>query len=286
MAAALLPSSGVALAFKEIQCETDIKCVGTRKVARMADTDGFNAMYVLDRGDLLYGYGDDELSGGRGVDVLNGGTGDETLKGGRSGETYHFDISWGHDTIIDKAKAATPSTPFREINKLEFHFERDAPVSNLAINLESDSGPVPEMTDGVNTVNWDGDIIAMVDNNNPGSDTITGDGQANHIYNQDGSGSDTINGGGGNDELVYDNDGNVSDNVDGGTGDDYVSSTGFSDNETTHPDKVFGGEGNNYIVVQEGVGGDTVECGPGTDTVLFDDGDVISPNCERRNPRR
>ena len=140
------------------------------------------------------------------------------------------------------------------------------------------------MTDGVNTVNWDGDIIAMVDNNNPGSDTITGDGQANHIYNQDGSGSDTINGGGGNDELVNDNDGNVSDTVDGGTGDDYVSSTGFSDNETTHPDKVFGGEGNNYIVVQEGVGGDPVECGPGTDTVLFDDGDVISPNCERQNP--
>ena len=203
MVAALLPSSGVALAFKEIQCETDIKCVGTRKVARMAGTDGFNAMYVLDRGDLLYGYGDDdELSGGRGGDVLNGGTGDDTLKGGRSGETSLFDISWGHDTIIDKAKAATPSTPFREINELEFHFERDASVSNLAINLESDSGPVPEMTDGVNTVNWDGDFIAMVDINNPGSDTITGDGQANHIYNQDGSGSDTINGGGGNDYIV------------------------------------------------------------------------------------
>ena len=131
MAAALLLSSGVALAFKEIQCETDIKCVGTRKVDRMAGTDGFNAMYVLDRGDLLYGYGDD--------DELNGGTGDDTLKGGRSGETYLFDISWGHDTIIDKAKAATPSTPFREINKLEFHFERDAPVSNLAINLVSET---------------------------------------------------------------------------------------------------------------------------------------------------
>jgi hypothetical protein len=46
MVAALLLSSGVALAFKEIQCETDIKCVGTHKVVRMAGTDGFRAMYA------------------------------------------------------------------------------------------------------------------------------------------------------------------------------------------------------------------------------------------------
>ena len=280
-------SSGVALALNEIQCKTDIKCVGTGRVDLMDGTDGFNAMYGLGRNDFLYGYGgNDELNGGRGADLLNGGTGDDTLKGGRGGEAYIFDSSWGHDTIMDTAKAATRSTPLKAINMVYFEFEPNSPITNLTIDLNSDSGPVPEMTDGVNTVNWGGDVIAIVQNTNPGNDTIAGNDQANDIRNVDGLGSDTIGGGGGSDYLLNINEGNVSDTVDGGPGNDFIYSLGGSEEGTTHPDKVLGGDGNDYISVDDGAGGDTVECGPGTDTVRFDEGDVllIPYDCERQNP--
>ena len=44
---------------------------------------------------------------------------------------------------------------------------------------------------------------------------------------------------------------------------------------------ISGGDGD-YIDVQDGLSGDTVDCGDGNDTVFFDSGDTVL-NCENKN---
>ena len=46
-------------------------------------------------------------------------------------------------------------------------------------------------------------------------------------------------------------------------------------------DNISGGDGD-YIDVQDGLSGDTVDCGDGNDTVFFDSGDTVL-NCENKN---
>jgi hypothetical protein len=47
---------------------------------------------------------------------------------------------------------------------------------------------------------------------------------------------------------------------------------------------VSGGEGDDTILADDGQV-DYISCGPGTDTVYFDQGiDQVSPDCEIRNP--
>jgi hypothetical protein len=43
--------------------------------------------------------------------------------------------------------------------------------------------------------------------------------------------------------------------------------------------------GNDTIDVKDGLTNDTVDCGPGADTVLFDEGDFVT-NCENPNPQQ
>ena len=47
-------------------------------------------------------------------------------------------------------------------------------------------------------------------------------------------------------------------------------------------DNISGGDGDDYIDVQDGLSGDTVDCGDGNDTVFFDSGDTVL-NCENQN---
>jgi hypothetical protein len=45
---------------------------------------------------------------------------------------------------------------------------------------------------------------------------------------------------------------------------------------------------NDQVLGNDGDGDDTVECGAGTDTVFFDEGEnvlVVPEDCERKNPR-
>jgi Ca2+-binding RTX toxin-like protein len=106
----------------------------------------------------------------------------------------------------------------------------------------------------------------------PGNDTITG-----------GSGNDTVNGDAGSD-LLYGGDGN--DTVSGGDGNDAVFGGNGADTVNGGPgdDRIEGGPGRDTYSVRDADGRDTViiqigdvpadthegvECGSGTDTVVF-----------------
>ena len=49
------------------------------------------------------------------------------------------------------------------------------------------------------------------------------------------------------------------------------------------PNDAFGGLGRDFINVDDGDGNDVVNCGGGKDKVVFDKGDEIAKNCERRD---
>ncbi|MBS1168239.1 MAG: rhizobiocin, partial [Proteobacteria bacterium] len=52
--------------------------------------------------DQIYGAaGNDHLDGGNGDDRLNGGAGADSLTGGSGSDVFHFDLSFGHDTVAD-----------------------------------------------------------------------------------------------------------------------------------------------------------------------------------------
>jgi Ca2+-binding RTX toxin-like protein len=227
MAAALIVASGVAFAVIK-DCQPDIKCVGTPQTDVLTGTSGSDRIYGLAKGDTLYGLGEgDRLVGGGGADDLRGGyvpnttaTDDganDTLSGSGGSDTYIFGNGWGADTVIDEAIVdETPATGNRV-------YLLTTTTGNMAITLESDSGPLPEVRNGTNTINWDGNVIDNV-NVSLGSsnDTITGNSRANFIATYAGGGNDNISGGGGDDSInVGDRAGN--DTVDCGDGNDKVS---------------------------------------------------------------
>ncbi len=227
MAAALIVASGVAFAVVK-DCQPDVKCVGTPETDILTGTSGSDRIYGLAKGDTLHGLGGgDKLVGGGGADDLRGGyvpnttaTDDganDTLRGSGGSDTYIFGNTWGADTVIDKAIVdETTSTG----NRVYFF---TTTTGNMAITLESDSGPLPEVRNGTNTINWDGNVIDNV-NVSLGSsnDTITGNSRANSITTYAGGGNDNISSGGGDDSInVRDRAGN--DTVDCGDGNDKVS---------------------------------------------------------------
>ena len=77
IAAALVLSSGVALALNVIDCEgSGIKCVGTNRADLIKGTNGLDAIYARDKNDTLKGFGrSDALLGQQGNDTLLGGHG-------------------------------------------------------------------------------------------------------------------------------------------------------------------------------------------------------------------
>ncbi len=244
---ALALSSGVALALNAISCEgSGIKCVGTNKADLIKGTNGLDLIYAHDKADTLKGFGkgdallgqrgNDPILGGRGQDFLIGGIDDDTLRGEDALDIYYFERSeWGQDTILD---APPPGNILRLPDREDFD-------GTITTNLNSDSGPVPEVTNSENTstVNWSGNVISVVIGS-AGNDQVTGNEDANDIFDGEGleGDTDTITAAGGNDLI----------DVQDGAGDDTVDC----------------GED----------AGDTDD-----DTVYCDEGDVIT-NCEQQNP--
>ena len=227
MAAALFVASGVAFAVTK-NCQPDIECVGTPETDVLTGTSGTDRIYGLAQGDTLHGLGGgDQLDGGEGTDDLRGGyvpnttaTDDganDTLSGSGGSDTYIFGNGWGADTVIDNEIAdETPSTG----NRVYF---LTTTTGQMVITLESDSGPLPEVSNGTNTINWDGNVIDNV-NVSLGSsnDTIKGNSRANFITTNFGGGNDKISGGGGNDSINV-RDRALGDTVDCGAGNDTVT---------------------------------------------------------------
>jgi Ca2+-binding RTX toxin-like protein len=269
MALAVLLASGVALAaINTIHCKTDKVCFGTKARDLMKGTSGHNEMYGKGKADVLYGFrrgdslfggnGNDRLVGGRGIDGLYSGhsgprdglgDGDDSLEGGKGSDAYVFlQPGWENDIILD---TEIPDENMNTGNRVTT-FRDYADTAALTINLNSDSGPVPEMTNGTDTLNWSGNVIDNVSNASGGTnDQIVGNDAANHIFSVSNASP-----------------------VEGEEG-------------TTDADTIDARGGNDLIVVRGDDGTDTVECGAGTDTVVFDVGEDVLLNpeaCETKNP--
>jgi hypothetical protein len=135
----------------------DVRCEGTRKQDVLYGTDGPDRIFGLGNGDGLLGFGgNDEFYGGPDTDALDGGGGDQaddTLRGGKDADRYYFQGAWGDDTIIDTAiENVDPSVGGDTDNFYDYTGDFDY-NGDLTIDLNSDSGPLPEATDGTNTVN-------------------------------------------------------------------------------------------------------------------------------------
>jgi Ca2+-binding RTX toxin-like protein len=126
------------------------------------------------------------------------------------------------------------------------------------------------------------DLITGTD----GEDIISGTGKSEHISGL--GGDDRLNGGGGADLVEG---GLGSDELGDGSGRDTVNGTGGADNligqsGDTSVDRFYGGSGGDIVQSRDVPAvKDTVECGPGTDTVYADKADVVGDDCERIEAR-
>jgi len=103
-----------------------------------------------------------------------------------------------------------------------------------------------------------------------GADTIAGSPGNDQI--RGGAGRDVIDGNGGGDVIR------------GGGGNDTITAIGLD----SQRDTIFGGKGDDQIGVEENNSADTVDCGPGQDTVVLEKGVDTVTNCETKvsNPPR
>jgi peroxidase len=224
-ALAVLLSCGAALALNAVSCEGGgIRCVGTDRADLIRGSDDLDAIYGRDGGDILKGRGegdallghkgDDELLGGPRQDLMIGGVGDDGLRGGDALDIYYFERpDWGQDAIRD----ASPRNLVRLPDGEDF-------AGAITTNMSSDSGPLPEVAnaEGGSTVDWKGDVVAVVVGST-GDDTITGNDAANLIFDGEelDTDLDTVTGAGGNDLLDV-QDGAADDKVACGEGHDTV----------------------------------------------------------------
>jgi Ca2+-binding RTX toxin-like protein len=225
MVAALIVASGVAFAVIK-DCQPDIECVGTPQTDVLTGTSGSDRIYGLAKGDTLQGLGGgDQLVGGGGSDDLRGGLmpdtttddgANDTLSGSGGSDTYIFGNGWGADTVIDKPILDESLTTG---NWVLFFITTPG---NMDITLESDSGARPEVSNGANTINWDGNVVDNVKVSlGSSNDTITGNSRANSIITNFGGGNDIISSGGGDDSINV-RDRAFDDTVDCGDGNDKV----------------------------------------------------------------
>lgn len=251
-ALAVLLSSGVALALNTINCEEGARrCVGTDRPDLMRGTDGFDQMFGRDGSDTMKGFGRfDALLGQKGDDRLFGGARRDFLLGGEDDDKL-------------RGEEAFDFYGFERSNWGQDTIIEDSPPRNavflpfrpsftgpVTTTMTSDSGPLPE-----------------VSNAQSGS-TVQWDSDVIGLLFGS-SGDDTVTGTGSPDDIIDD------------AGPDFDTGP--------DTDTISGGGGADLLVVLDGDGDDTVECGAGNDTVYFDegvDGDtlVVPGDCEEQNP--
>jgi Ca2+-binding RTX toxin-like protein len=219
---------------------------------------------------LLGGAGDDKLSGGTGADALHGGDGNDELRDDDGGSPSA--------DVLDGGPG---------LDKLDSYRDAD-PVTSPPVDILLD-GLANDGRDG------EGDNIVAVERFDVGAvRTFAGDDADNEFVAPEKGSPVRLSGAGGNDSLTAtDAHGDV---VDGGPGDDTL--TGGFGNDT-----LIGGPGHDQIAgdrvarcnelhcdFMDGFGNDTidardgeqdsVQCGPGDDTVKADPIDRVADDCE------
>jgi Ca2+-binding RTX toxin-like protein len=228
---------------------------------RLFGNDGNDVLAAMrERDNLFGGIGEDALQGGKGRDELNGGDGDDTYGFGMMyeglGNVHYYEHSWGDDTIAADASGTDTLDFF-------YYFEyRSGVVVDLVATATGD-----EAKRGKSTLNFPATV------------------EIENVYGTHVSYSPDVVHGSPSDNLIRTFDGD--DEVHGRGGDDDLGG-GYGD------DTIYGDEGGDTIDVADGDAGDSVDCGPGTDTVEVDatipEGDATPVptdhvvNCETVNP--
>jgi Ca2+-binding RTX toxin-like protein len=219
---------------------------------------------------LIGGAGDDKLTGSRGADVLHGGDGNDTLRDddGASPAPDLIDGGPGIDQL-DAYRDGDPATA--------------QPVDILLDGLGNDGRA------------GEGDNIVGVERFDVGAArTFAGDDADNEFIAPEVGSAVRLSGAGGNDKLsATDASGDV---VDGGPGDDTLTGgfggdtlVGGPGRDTIAGDRMarcnelhcdfLDGFGNDTIDARDGEQ-DSVQCGPGDDTVKADAVDRVADDCE------
>ena len=254
MGAILALACGVAMA-QVITCPTGANglCVGTDNNDTLNGTNSADDMRGLKGQDTLIAGADfDTLNGGRGNDdlrgeadndTLSGDLGNDSLDGGLGNDTYSFANGWGKDRI-----PANAGTGMLLGERLTFS------LATTPLKMDLISSPSrPEVQSGVNTLNFGPNVVVNdIDGSSSGDDIkgTNGEDFLNGIQ-----GNDTIRGRRNGDDVLGMN-GN--DNLFGGSGGDDLEA----------------GNGADVIHAVDGEA-DSISCGPGDDTVFFDQNDIL-----------
>ena len=203
--------------------------------------------------DRLYGgAGNDDLDGGPGNDLFSGGAGADVLDGGNGIDRFlEGTAANGADLFVGGAGRDTVD-----------YGDRSQTLA-VAIGDGANDGELGELDD----------VSADVENVTGGSaaDTLVGS-SANNVL-RGGAGADTLAGGLGTDTLWGDDGGDTlmgdggPDTLQGGTGDDSLIGSNGADTLVGGPgnDAFYAGAGNDQIFNQDGLTGESVDCGTGTD---------------------
>ncbi len=255
--------------------------------------DGLTGDHTADRDEtLLGGPGDDRIDAMGGSDVLDGGSGNDRLDG-RAGADVVLGGD-GDDELAGDGQAApgadridggAGSDILKDYTQadVDVHPPADISLDGLANDGRPDEG------DDVRGIER---AIAYV----AGTHVLSDAAEDWQVWaNLSGGGErSVVRALGGNDRVVGED--GIED-IDGGTGDDYLEGGKNHDTITGGPgrDVIFGDEtdttcnadfpescvryGNDVIQARDGEV-DQIDCGPGTDRVVADAGDVVAANCE------
>jgi Ca2+-binding RTX toxin-like protein len=227
--------------------------------------------------DLRGGGGDDVLCGGGGRDLLVGGDGDDVLLGGADGDT--LDGGLGDDTFVGGTDPRSPHEDGSDV--VTFEHSESGVVVDLTAHAAHGQGN-DRFADQVWSVTGSrhDDILVGSDR----ADTLRGYQGSDVVYGLGGDdvldgngwspgdenllavadGDDVVVGGAGDDQVE---DEIGSDHLSGGPGDDHLedSSPGRG------PNWLFGGRGDDILVIDKGTPGDHVDGGPGKDGYSVDE---------------
>jgi Ca2+-binding RTX toxin-like protein len=216
--------------------------------------------------------GDDTMTGTDEADNMNGLGGGDTMLARGGDDTYAFSPDWGSDRIPADGEDAGMGTDTLDFSLL---------VEPLDVDLVSnaDRDEVYSVFSGAGTLNFPATVEMENVRGGQARDVVRGNDVSNLFYGVVGNdslygrgGDDRLEGGLGADALIGGADNDV---LRGGLGVDTV----YGDNPEVPAEK-----GDDEIDVRDGQE-DTVDCGPGTDRVFFDESiDDVSKNCENRNP--
>jgi len=205
-----------------------------------------------DRLSTAVAQGRNAISGGEGNDTIipdNGAVNppaSDTISGGSGVDTVDYDREFARRTsgvTVSLDGAANDGAPGEQDNV-------QLDVENLSATSFSDTlagGPGPNELLGFG-----------------GNDVLSGGGGADRLLSH--NANDQLSGGDGNDFLEG---GSEDDRLDGGAGLD-----SFSGDETGTANQII--TGNDTILARDGVNGELISCGPGSDSAIVDAGDNVN----------